>query len=340
MKYRIGQVLTHIFGCVIFLAVPLLFAPDRRSFIDTLMDFRTQREFTAFVLLIVFFYVNFLVLIPRFYFNKRYPYFFLCLLGCYLVISFLPDLVTPFHEPPDLPRMPPPRPRGNFFLFKLEHHFIAFAIVFLFSLMLRISSRWKQAERERLNAELSYLKAQINPHFLFNTLNSIYSLAVEKSDHTAPAVVKLSGMMRYVIGEADKDRVPLKNEIAYIQSYIELQQIRFGDAVRLDVSILGETEGKQIAPLLLIPFVENAFKHGVNAEEDSRITIRIVTDGPELSLEVLNAKVTTQHQEDEHSGLGIANTRNRLQLLYPGRHQLTIEESDQDFLVLLKLQLI
>ena len=131
--------------------------------------------------------------------------------------------------------------------------------------MLKINSRLKLAEKEKVNAELSYLKAQINPHFLFNTLNSIYSLAIEKSDYTATAVVKLSSMMRYVITDASHKFVPLEKEINYISNYIELQKLRIDSSIKLMYTVTGDISDKKIAPLVLISFIENAFKYGVNA---------------------------------------------------------------------------
>jgi len=220
---------------------------------------------------------------------------------------------------------------------QINHNFFLFFAVFFFSLLLRIALQWRQAQKEKLDAELSYLKAQINPHFLFNTLNSIYSLAIDKSDNTAPAVAKLSGMMRYVITDTAKEFVPLEKEIAYIKNYIELQRIRFGETIHLFFDVNGNPSGKQIAPLLLIPFIENAFKYGVNAEENSTIRIHIFIDENKLNMEVQNNKVNVQMKHEDKTGTGIANTQSRLQLLYPARHFLKITDIEKEFLVSLTL---
>jgi sensor histidine kinase YesM len=222
----------------------------------------------------------------------------------------------------------------------VSHQVFLFLAVFFFSLILKISYRWRQSEKEKLNAELSYLKAQINPHFLFNTLNSIYSLAIEKSDQTPTAIVKLSGMMRYVISDAGHHHVPLSREIEYIRNYIELQMIRFGNAVPLSFQVNGSAAREQIAPLILISFVENAFKHGVNAAEDSDIRITIDVTPHQLHFTAFNNKVTVQEMPEDKGGLGIENTKQRLQLLYPGRHTLEITDHKDYFSVslLLKLQ--
>jgi sensor histidine kinase YesM len=196
-----------------------------------------------------------------------------------------------------------------------------------------------RAEEEKLHAQLAYLKTQINPHFLFNILNSIYALALERSDRTAGAIVKLSSMMRYVLLEAGRDRVLLEQEIIYLTDYVGLQKTRFEDSLELEFEITGHPEGKTIAPLLLIPFIENAFKHGVNPEQPSAILIRIDIRETEIRLQVNNKKVDVKPQLPGPAGLGINNTRQRLGILYPGRHTLTITDETTDFQVLLTLQL-
>jgi sensor histidine kinase YesM len=197
----------------------------------------------------------------------------------------------------------------------------------------------KQSEKEKLKAELSYFKAQINPHFLFNTLNTIYSLAIQKAGNTAEAVVKLSGMMRYVLSDASHDYVALEKEIGYISDYIELQKIRFGETVRIDYQPCDPDSGKSIAPLVLIPFIENAFKFGVNPGEDSFIGITISLSGDELHLKVFNNKVNGSQETETTGGLGIVNAKHRLDLLYPEKHKLIIEDKETEFTVDLYINL-
>ena len=247
------------------------------------------------------------------------------------------DNPPPFNEPP--PNRPLNfHPEDDIFI-DVNQKIFPFLVIVFFSLMLRMNSRWRQTEREKMAAELSYLKAQINPHFLFNTLNSIYSLAIMKSGETPTAIVKLSGMMRYVLSEAATDFVSLEKEIIYIKNYIDLQKIRFGESISLDFVINGDVTAKRIAPLLLIPFIENAFKHGVNAEEDSVIKIKIEVNENEVFLSVFNKKVTVYISEENRSGLGVENTQNRLEQLYPKRHQLSIYDTDEKYLVELLVRL-
>ena len=224
-------------------------------------------------------------------------------------------------------------------MFEYIMNVFPFLLMIFFSLMIRINDRLKQTEKEKTMATLSYLKAQINPHFLFNTLNSIYSLAIEKSDYTATAIVKLSGMMRYVISETNSDFVSLDKEITYITDYIDLQKVRLGNTINLSFSIKGSYAGKQIAPFILIPFVENAFKHGVNPEENSSIVISIEIKENEIILIVNNNKVNINKSKEIESGLGIRNTRNRLQLLYPANHSLIINDDNKEFKVYLQISI-
>jgi len=344
VNHRIRQILFHLIGCMLFLTLPILFKPGPSDPRNMFIDFRFASDLIVYILLIGFYYLNYYLLVPEYYFKRRYALYVLFVFAFYIVVISIPDLFM-HGDPPDRPgggsmSMVPPRPPGdNFILHKIGSNLFLFMIVLFFSLMLRISTQWKKTEEEKLSAELSYLKAQINPHFLFNTLNSIYSLAIQKSDDTAAAVVKLSGMMRYVISEAHKDFVPLEKEIIYLRSYIELQQIRFGNSIVLSFSVTGNTEGKSIAPLVLIPFIENAFKHGVNAEEDSNIQVTISIIGQELVLSVINKRVFVRPSEENKSGLGIDNTRNRLRLLYPLRHKLSIIDNSDYFSVVLELTL-
>jgi len=350
MKNKTWQVIIHITGCIAFLSLPVLLSPD------VSWDFRFiklppfQEDFVSYSLLLLFFYLNYFYLIPNLYFKEKYLYYFICIIACYAIISWLPDLLVPgnhsgYTAPPpsrpfdDRPLMAPP-PHGPLSPVPHFEHLFQFFMVLILSAMIRINNRLRQSEKEKVNAELSYLKAQINPHFLFNTLNSIYSSAIEENaDNTATAVVKLSGMMRYVISETHHNFVSLEKEINYITDYIELQKIRLGNTANLQYKVTGSTAGKKIAPLILISFIENAFKHGVNPEEKSGITIDIEIKDGYLQMMVSNAKVKTVNGNSFKSNIGLENTRGRLQLLYPSKHDLEIKEDEKEFIVLLKINL-
>jgi hypothetical protein len=352
MVNKTRQVLLHVTGCVLFLLLPVFFSPDffRASYLFSIPPF--QRDFLSYVLLLVFFYLSYFYIIPQLYFKKRYVLLLSVLVVCFLVMALLPDWCIPHSEmrPERYPNamsgeMPPPPPRHhdgpppNFMLFSLGNRFFKFSMAIAFSFLLRIHFRWKKAEQEKTDTELSYLKAQINPHFLFNTLNSIYSLAITKSNNTPDAIVKLSGLMRYVITDASHDFVPLEKEINYISDYIELQKIRLDDTVTVKYEIKGDVKGKQIAPLILIAFIENAFKHGVNPEEESAIDISVTVEGDSLLLTVRNNKVTHLLDGEVMNGMGIENANSRLQLLYPAKHTLEIQNQSTFFKIELTIDL-
>jgi Histidine kinase len=352
VKSRFPEIIIHLIGCLAFLSLPILFAPDLPIYWFQ-FDSYAFHKLALYLLLIGFFYLNYFLLIPKLYFSKRYLLYILACLLCFLFIFYIPDLILPAGSYDALPQTPLPPGAAPAFItdveqthfqkpFALPHisdMFFLYLIVLFVSMTLKINYKLKRSEKEKTEAQLSYLQSQINPHFLFNTLNSIYSLAVdEKSMHTAEAIVKLSGMMRYTTTETGSDLVPLPKEIAYISNYIDLQKIRMGNTVKVSYEATGDFTGKKIVPLILIPFIENAFKHGVNPEQDSQIKITIHVKDYELYLEVVNNKVYNVPDEAK-TGVGITNTQKRLNFLYATRYKLSIRETDKQYSVNLHLNL-
>jgi LytS/YehU family sensor histidine kinase len=234
------------------------------------------------------------------------------------------------HESEGRPNGPRKKGIGHW-----EDDLFLFLAVFIISIALKLQARFKETEKAKLAAELAYLKSQINPHFLFNTLNSIYSLALKKSDDTANAIVKLSGMMRYNITDAQSEFIEIEKEIDYITSYIELQKIRLGETAKVNFAVNGIADKHQIAPLLLISFIENAFKYGVNPEIESFIQITIGITNNTVELKVYNKIVPVNIVENTKTGTGIANVIRRLDLLYSGKYQLQISHTETDYTVTL-----
>jgi LytS/YehU family sensor histidine kinase len=232
-----------------------------------------------------------------------------------------------------------PRPWQMFLAPFWGGYLFQFVLVFFISFILRINQRLSNIQSEKLQTEVSYLKAQINPHFLFNTLNSLYALALDKSDAAPEALLKLSSIMRYVVTESSRDSVPLESEINYIKNYISLQQLRMDDSAQLSFSVSGSTAGRSISPMLLIPFIENAFKYGVNPEENSAISISIVIEEEQLSLKVKNNIVNLVLPEEEKSEKGMENTQMRLEYQYPQKHKLLIFDTPDTYEVQLTLNL-
>ncbi|WP_316792941.1 sensor histidine kinase [Pedobacter frigoris] len=183
----------------------------------------------------------------------------------------------------------------------------------------------KNLVSEKREMELQFLKSQLNPHFLFNSLNNIYSLAYQKSDKTADAILKLSEIMRYMIYESNDSWVALSKEIDYVQSFIELQKLRFKDGASVEMTLQGEIDDQRIVPLILISFVENAFKHGIANDPENPIKINIIANQKILHFSITNKKNT--YNKDEMGGVGLNNVERRLQLLYPDRYKLNIVNS-------------
>ncbi|HSD08493.1 sensor histidine kinase [Flavobacterium sp.] len=194
------------------------------------------------------------------------------------------------------------------------------------------------AESQRTSTELNYLRKQTNPHFLFNSLNSIYSLAHKKSDLVPDAIVTLSEMMRYMLYETDNKTVLLEKEIDYIKNYIELQKLRLNNIENISINIHGNTKDKFIEPMLLISFIENAFKYGTDYKGTAYVKIVIKIEGDLFTFWIEN-KIENNKKDPDNSGIGLANIKNRLNLLYPNSHQLNLTSTNTNFTVHLTLQL-
>jgi sensor histidine kinase YesM len=195
-------------------------------------------------------------------------------------------------------------------------------------------------EKERVDMELAALQAQVNPHFFFNTLNSIYSLSLNNDSRLPATVLQLSQIMRYYLYESKGEKVPLEKEIAILEDYIQLQRIRSNEKLDLQLEMEGTADGKQIAPLLLLTLTENAFKHGAKGDAGaSYIHIKTEVNESAFQFKISNNKGKAHADLNDGKGLGLENLRRRLDLLYPQKHELTIRESVIDFTVELKLQL-
>lgn len=197
----------------------------------------------------------------------------------------------------------------------------------------------KERETIHLRTELNFLRSQISPHFMFNTLNNLVSLSRKKSDLLEPAIINLSQIMRYMLYESDDNRVPLSKELTYLKSYVDLQLLRFGNKVKVTLNITGNTELMTIEPMLLIPFVENAFKHGTGMLESPLIMIalNINETGDTLEFRVVNSVNEADESKDKSSGIGLVNVQRRLAILYPDKHSLRIFNRNNSFMVELTL---
>jgi two-component system LytT family sensor kinase len=197
----------------------------------------------------------------------------------------------------------------------------------------------QSALKEKVETELKLLKSQIHPHFLFNTLNNIYSLTLIKSDRAPDAVLKLSELLDYLIYQGEADKVSLDKEVRFIRNYLELEQLRYGERLEVDFVILGEPAGIHIAPFLLIPLVENSFKHGVSlGRNKQRLKIRLDIVGGNIEFYIENSMPEKQTGDEPPGGMGLSNLGKRLELIYPGNHSLETWEEGTRFMATLVLK--
>ncbi|HLG39794.1 MAG TPA: histidine kinase [Chitinophagaceae bacterium] len=374
-------VLIHAIGWFLLFLLPLLFYPVRIN-----DDNFYQRELIDKSLLVGIFYLNYYVLIPRFFLKKRYglytllvfTLFILCLVQNIAIRNYYLDRRRPAFQfilaPPGNddaianrffklrdsfirrnnnesigPRFPQPEsrilgvPRAMVSI-SLNNAISSFALLLLMGGFIRLAFSFVRNQNERkalenanLNAEVNFLKSQINPHFLFNTLNSIYSQAHNKSKNTEYSILKLSELLRYVLYDSGDDKIELAKDIQYINNYIDLQKMRLSSKITINYAVKGRLEGYKIAPLLLIVFIENAFKHGISYAHASAINIGIHVFDETLTLLVSNPVL--ERNSFGPGGLGLKNVMRRLDLLYSGKYLLDIQRDDYLHIVNLKLNL-
>jgi len=222
-----------------------------------------------------------------------------------------------------------------------------FLLVFVVGLGSNVVNQWFSAEdkkeeisKQQLQTELAFLKSQVNPHFLFNSLNSIYSLSVSNSKQTSDAVMKLSRILRYTLEEAKNNVVNLGQEVEFIKNYIDMQKIRLTDNVSIKFVTKGDIGSVSIAPLMLIPFVENAFKYGVSTHNESNVYAEIDAQDRDISFTCTNTNFPGMALKNKGTGTGISNTKRRLELLYPDKHTLDIKETAETFSVTLVIKAV
>ncbi|WP_299821723.1 histidine kinase [uncultured Pontibacter sp.] len=209
-------------------------------------------------------------------------------------------------------------------------------VVWAFESTIQKERENRTLRQEKTQAELSFLKTQINPHFLYNTLNYIYSLAYPVSDKLGNAVIKLSELMRYMLHESKDGKVELQKEVDYLQNYLDIYRLRFEDNFFVHFTLQGHVNGQRVPSLVLIPFVENALKHGVVDDAATPISINLLLQNKELYFEVSNH--INKNQKDQTTGIGLPNIRRRLDLIYPGKYELEVQDDGQMYKTVLRLQ--
>lgn len=336
-------VLLHACAWILLFSLPYLLRPTFNA--DQPKHPEPENATASFIVarlsdlvLISFFYLNAFLLIPRLLYKKRIYFYLPALLVCFFAYSGITWFMTSKFVYTDIS-------------FTFHKHIFFCTFVFLFILACSIAYRTirdkiisdnlsNERETQNLKTELSLLRLQVSPHFMFNVLNNMVALARKQSDLLEPSLIKLSSLMRYMLYETGEEKVSLQRETEYLQSYIDLQRQRFGNKVAVNISLPAPDKEYEIEPMLLIPFVENAFKHGTGMITDARIDISLETNNGKLIFNVVNKyNPVSDEIKDKASGIGLANVKRRLELLYHNKHRLSINKNEDTFAVSLQIQL-
>ena len=290
---------------------------------------------------IIFTYFVMYYLLPFLLAGKSFVFFGWFVVGS--LISGVAQRYIAFNY--DYPIYYPEGLRDPFFWFPKISKMIASIYPYtFFAVAIKLLKYWyenKQAQQillqDKLQAELKFLKTQIHPHFLFNTLNNLYALTLKKSDLAPAMVLKLSELINYMLYECREDEVLLEKEINFIHNYIDIERLRYGDKLDIDIRVNGTTNGRKIAPLLLLPFTENCFKHGASLELDQSWVKLHIDVMPDRTMFKVENNKAAGGKPSRIEGIGINNAKRRLDLLYPNNHELKIINGDETFLVILSI---
>jgi len=285
---------------------------------------------------VILFYTNAYLFIPRLVYKRKYGRYFLILLASMAIMLLLDRFFFNLFVEGATYKL------WTFFVFNLPF----FVFIVIASTAFRVirdrveeNQRNKERETENLKTELSFLRSQVSPHFMFNIMNNMVSLARKKSELLEPSLIKLSALLRYMLYETD-EKVPLQKEIEYLESYIDLQRLRFGNKLTINACMEKMDDNYQIEPMLLIPFVENAFKHGTGLVENPEIDVELKAEKNILSFTVRNKfDESSPEIKDKSSGIGLVNVQRRLALLYKNKHRLLITKQNGWFVSSLQIAL-
>lgn len=333
-----------IWAIILFFPMIFMYSNGEREVIRYL-DF----SLPVFMLMVVF-YTNYFYIISQYLFNKKIWQFFAANVILFAACLLLLSLIRHFYFDAFYARIEALKHfphRENMKEIIMFRDIISMSVTVGLSTAIKMTAQWYQSQAEQkdleklhIESELTSLKHQLNPHFLFNTLNNIYSLIAINQENAQNAVHQLSNLIRYVLYESDQPRVPLKKDLRFTENYIRLMSLRLPAHVKLSTDILEPDSGIEIAPLLFISLVENAFKHGVSSDQPSCISIKIsIIDNNYLVCRVENSNFPKPHTDKSGSGIGLTNLRKRLELLYPQGFNMMIEENPTQYISTLKLEL-
>lgn len=333
-KHRLIKILTHFLVWSLMAFVLFMYPPMASKQVKLPENFVIKQ--TVHLLLMLFaYYLNTYCLIPQLLLRNKKFLFLASIVGTVILFSFTLAMVDGWLRisqqlEPILGRKMWKNPYIDFF------GLLTTIFVLGISTSIAVVHKWehdsnlrKDFETQRVVAELSFLKAQIHPHFFFNTLNSIYALTYINVERSRKVLYKLSRMMRYLLYETQQNKVPLEKELAFIQDYVEVMKLRTKENMTIKFAMPIETEGRSIAPMLLLPYIENAFKHGVDDVKEAVITINIALTVYGIALNVRNGIVSNlgeSYGDEGREGIGMVNTRRRLDLLYKEKYSLEYGE--------------
>jgi two-component system, LytTR family, sensor kinase len=288
-------------------------------------------------------YLTNYLLIPKLLYKKRYVWFTLAFISLILASSFgKMYLIGQIMERPDWFSFTRANIKGRFYDNVIPHFFLVIAGA-AFKLMMdhsRVQRRLVEMAKEKSEAELNFLKSQINPHFLFNSLNSVYFLIDKNNAEARNALHKFSDMLRYQLYEMNGDRIPVEKEVRYLKDYVDLQKLRKDENYSVEFHCSPSVQGFSIEPLLLIPFVENAFKHISHHKDNSNfVKLELSRSNGEFRFEIENSRELLEKTTEQHGGIGLNNVRRRLELLYPEKHELEIKNTGKSFKVKLSIEI-
>ena len=338
--------LLHIVAWIIVFILPLYFFNSEWARNSSFLG----RYYVSACIYGLVFYLNYFLLVPRIYFGRKKGYYFIIAAAVIVTLFFVEGYLTRhiFHETSVESQV-----QEMLRNFASEHnlsrppfgqmHLLNFMLVCIlisgFSIGLRTSEKYsfqerqqKELEKVRLSTELAFLKNQVSPHFFFNTLNNIYSLIEIDKNNAQEAILKLSKLMRYLLYESEQGVVKLDQEIEFMNNYIDLMKLRLSNKVDLQISFPDSSNGIMIPPLLFIPFIENAFKHGISYKEKSFIHISLMIQQEDIYFECSNSIVSNGDSKNSpFSGIGLENVSKRLNLLFPDKHNIKLSQTDSVF---------
>lgn len=326
----------HALAWFIIFISPLLFIPW--EFADHWLDFY-WRFFLSQVVVILLFYFNYFYLIDRYLFNKQLKKFIFINVAAVLVSAAVVLLIDKVIFPMNLDLPKPPFKRRFGWVFGFSRDIILYLLTSALSVAIKMTGRWyqwdserKELEKTHAEAELKNLKSQLNPHFLFNTLNNIYSLIGFSQERAQEAVHQLSKLLRYVLYDNNQTEVPVSQEIGFMQNYLDLVRLRFSSKVEIDFRVTGTHTELPVAPLLFVSLIENSFKHGVSTSEKSFVRIHLDLTVPDrLIFTSENSFFPKNEQDRSGSGIGLENLRKRLALIYREKATFIAEKREDTF---------